>query len=267
MFISRRQILAAIAAISSAMVLGKTKLAASQNKRATFVLVHGAWHGGWCWKKVKHLLQAVGHNVYTPSLMGMGEHVNMLSPQIDLNTHIQNIVALLEYEDLRDVILIGHSYAGMLITGVAEKVRPRLAQLVYLDAFLPENGKSLMEYWNNPNVDVLVQTQGDGWRVPWTDELFTLEDFGVVDPVDLAWMTPRMGDHPYKTFTQAVQFSQKSVTSLQRTYIQTSEIPFLIEAGQRAKKQGFRYYELLSAQHNAMVTQPQELTEILLNLI
>jgi pimeloyl-ACP methyl ester carboxylesterase len=235
--------------------------------KPTFVLVHGAWHGGWCWKKVTCLLQAAGHNVYTPSLMGMAQHVHMLNPQIDLNTHIQDIVALLEYEDLRDAILVGHSYAGMVISGVAEKARERLAQLVYLDAFLPENGKSLMDYWNNPKVDVLVQTQGDGWRIPWTEELFTQEDFGVVDSADLAWITPRIGEQTYKTFTQPVQLSENAIASLQRTYIQTSEIPFVVEAATRAKKQGFRYYELLTAKHNVMVTQPQELTNILLKLI
>lgn len=237
------------------------------HSKATFVLVHGAWHGGWCWKKVKSLLLSSGHDVYTPSLMGMGEHVHMLSQEIDLNTHIQDIVTLLEYENLCNVILVGHSYAGMVISGVAEKIRERLAQIVYLDAFLPENGKSLMEYWNDPRVDVLVQKLGDSWLVPWTEQLLTLSDLGVINPSDVTWMTPRMGDQPYKTFTQPVQFSKDAIKSLQVTYIQTSELPFFTEAAKRAKAQGFDSYELLTAQHNAMVTQPQELTNILLNII
>jgi pimeloyl-ACP methyl ester carboxylesterase len=100
-------------------------------KRAPFVLVHGAWHGGWRWKKVTPLLQAAGHEVLTPSLTGLGERAHLLGPQIDLSTHVQDITAVLEFEDLHNVVLVGHSYGGMVIAGVAEKAHARLAHLVY----------------------------------------------------------------------------------------------------------------------------------------
>ncbi|HEY9664765.1 MAG TPA: alpha/beta fold hydrolase [Allocoleopsis sp.] len=233
---------------------------------ATIVLVHGAWHGGWCWRKVKPLLQQAGHTVFTPSLMGMGEHIQMLSPQIDLQLHIQNIVSLLEYEDLQDVTLVGHSYAGMVITGAVEYVRDRLSQLVYLDAFLPEPGKSLHDYANEPGLDEIVQQQGKGWLLPWK-AMFAIEHLGVTDPEDIAWMTTQLGDQPYATVTQPVQFSEELINTLPRTYISTSTIPPFAEAATRAKTKGLRYYELHSAGHDAMISQPQALTEILLELV
>jgi pimeloyl-ACP methyl ester carboxylesterase len=113
---------------------------------ATHVLVHGAWHGGWCWRKVTPLLRAAGHEVYTPTLTGLGERVHLGGPHIDLEMHIQDIVNVLEYGDLRDVILTGHSYGGMVITGVAERAADRLSHLIYLDAFVPSNGESLLGY-------------------------------------------------------------------------------------------------------------------------
>ena len=117
-----------------------------RKKQATIVLVHGAWHGGWCWKKVVPLLRAYGNDVYAPTLTGLGERSHLLHQQIDLDLHIQDIVAMLDYEDLHDVTLVGHSYGGMVITGVADRERARINKLVYLDAFMPDNGKSLQDY-------------------------------------------------------------------------------------------------------------------------
>src|SRR5574340_886568 len=108
---------------------------------ATFVLVHGGFHGGWCWKKVTPLLRAAGHEVYTPTLTGLGERVHLASPEIDLSTHIQDVVNVLEYEDLREVVLVGHSYGGMVIAGVADRAAPRVAHLVYFDALVAGDGE------------------------------------------------------------------------------------------------------------------------------
>jgi pimeloyl-ACP methyl ester carboxylesterase len=244
----------------------------SQKKSATFVLVHGAWHGGWCWKKVTPLLRAAGHDVFTPTLTGLGERAHLLNPQIDLNTHIQDITAVLEYEDLSNVVLVGHSYGGMVISGVAGKAWTRLTHLVYLDAFLPENGKALKEYNPGAPLDELAQTKGEGWRFSYTwlgppAEGPPAELFGVTDSEDLAWMTPRLGDQPYKTFTQPLRLTVNNGSSLRRTFIQASDAPFFAEAAVRARQQGFRCYELLAAGHNAMVTQPNELAKILLELV
>src|SRR3712207_5745958 len=109
----------------------------------TYVLVHGAWHGGWCWKKVVPLLRTAGHEVYTPTLTGLGERAHLLSPTITLDTHILDVVNVLEYEELLDVVLVGHSYAGAVISGVADRAPTQVAQLVYLDAFVPRDGEAL----------------------------------------------------------------------------------------------------------------------------
>jgi pimeloyl-ACP methyl ester carboxylesterase len=224
----------------------------------TFVLVHGGWHGGWCWKKLTPLLRAAEHQVFTPTLTGLGERSHLLTSEVDLATHVKDIALVLEYEDLQHVVLVGHSYGGMVITGVAEAVGSRVAQLVYLDAFLPENGKSLIDY------AALPPTREGGWRVP---PPATMRDFGVTDETDIAWAEARLGDQPARTFTQPVQLSARTYELLPKTFIQLSEAPWFVEAAERAKQQGFRYYRLLSGGHDAMLSQPNELSQILLELV
>jgi pimeloyl-ACP methyl ester carboxylesterase len=220
---------------------------------ANFVLVHGAWLGGWCWKKVTPLLRAAGHEVFAPTLTGLGERSHLFSPEVGLDTHIEDIVAVLEYEDLTDVILVGHSYAGMVIAGVAQKAAHRLAELVYLDAFLPESGKSLDDYLPAPHPSV------DGRIKP----LDLRTAFGVSSEPDIAWAAPRLSDHPARADSQPVDLSR--TVNLRQTYIRCSNnFPFFVESAERAKRQGFRFYELMSANHCPMVTQPDELVKILL---
>ena len=112
----------------------------------TFILLHGAWHGGWCWRFVAPALRYAGHNVYTPTLTGLGERAHLARPEIDLKLHVQDVVALLEMEDLQDIVLLGDSYGGMVVTGVADRCAARISRLVYLDAFVPENGKCALDY-------------------------------------------------------------------------------------------------------------------------
>jgi pimeloyl-ACP methyl ester carboxylesterase len=176
----------------------------------TFVLVHGAWHGGWCWKKLTPLLRAADHQVFTPTLTGLGERSHLLTPEVDLDTHIKDIASVLEYEDLRHVVLVGHCYGGMVIAGVAEALSTRVAQLVFLDAFLPESGKALTDYAPLPPM------RDDGWRVPVPG---TGRDSGVTDESDIAWTDPRLGDQPYRTFTQPVQLSARMYESFPITFI------------------------------------------------
>ncbi len=223
---------------------------------ATFVLVHGAWFGGWCWKNVTPLLRAAGHEVFAPTLTGLGERSHFFSPEIGLDTHVEDIVAVLDYEDLTGVILVGHSYAGMVIAGVAQKAAHRLAELVYLDSFLPESGKSLDDYLPAPHPSV------DGRIKP----LDPRTAFGVRREPDIAWMAPRLRDHPARAFSQPVALSP--TITLRQTYIQcSSEFPCFVESAERAKRQRFRFFELMSANHCPMVTQPDELVKILLALV
>ena len=224
------------------------------NDHSVYVLVHGAWHGGWCWKKVKVLLEDRGHTVYTPTLTGLGERSHLLTPQVDLSTHIEDIVSMIEYEDLYHVILVGHSYAGMVISGVAGRVANRISQLVYLDAFLPEDKKSIVDYLIVPSLNTIVSSKGDGWRIPF---LGTIEDLGVTDRKDIDWAKPRVGDQPYKTFTETINLTQPG-SNIPGTFIQLSRFPWFVDAGERAKRMGFTYYQMLSGGHNAMISAPKE---------
>ena len=139
-------------------------------QRRTFVLVHGAWGGGWAWAAVARLLRDSGHDVYTPTLTGLGERVHLRNPEIALDTHVQDVVNVLEYERLSKVVLVGWSYGGMVVTPVAERVPERLARLVYLDAFVPEDGESLIDLMGPEVTAQMVQAaqaMGDGWRIPF----------------------------------------------------------------------------------------------------
>ena len=172
---------------------------------ATFVLVHGGWAGGWQWREVASLLRAAGHEVFTPTLTGLGERVHLASPDVGLDTHIQDILMVLEYEELRDVILVGYSYSGMVITGVAERAPERLAHLVYLDAYVPRDGESLLDMLGPDAaafIEQAAQAYGDGWRIPH-------------DPPD----APRRTPHPLKTGQQPVSLTNPAAAALPRTFI------------------------------------------------
>jgi pimeloyl-ACP methyl ester carboxylesterase len=255
--ISRRRILEALE-VSPLSAVVTAAPAVMQPKAVTFVLVHGAWHGGWCWKKLTPLLKAAGYPVLTPTLTGLGERSHLISPDVGLTTHIEDIAGVLEYEDLHDVVLVGHSYGGMVIAGVAEKEGLRLAQLVYLDAFLPEDGKSVKDY------ATLNPTREDGWRVPVPG---SAPRFGVTDAQEIAWMEKRLGDQPNKTFTEPIRMSSEKNRSVQRSYIQCTKSPFFSEAAERAKKNGFRSRELFEGGHDVMITKPELLAKVLLELV
>jgi pimeloyl-ACP methyl ester carboxylesterase len=136
---------------------------------ATIVIVHGALTGGWRWKEVRQALLAVGHEVYAPTLTGLGERSHLASPAIDLDTHMQDVLNVVEFEDLHDVVLVGHSYGGMVITAVADRAPARLARLIYLDALLPRDGECVYDMF--PPEDRAAEEEqarlyGDGWRIP-----------------------------------------------------------------------------------------------------
>ena len=133
------------------------------------MLVHPAWFGGWCWSKVTPGLRAQGYMVHAPTLTGLGERAHLARPEVALATHVEDVVNVLQYEDLNRVVLVGNSSGGMVITGVADQVPERIAQLVYLDAFVPQDGQSLLDMVapdRRPAFDALVQKEGQGWLLP-----------------------------------------------------------------------------------------------------
>jgi pimeloyl-ACP methyl ester carboxylesterase len=186
---------------------------------------------------------------------------------VDLDTHIADIVSLLEAEDLKGVILVGHSYAGMVITGVVARAPERIAQVVYLDAFLPEDGQCLNDYSvGAPGYAENVRVNGEGWRLPFEGTL-TLEALGVTDPADVAWMAPRMRDQPYRTFTQPVRLAAGWPGPVRPVYLLSSERPHYLEASERAASKGFHLLRIPGAGHDAMITRPVEVADALLTLI
>jgi len=208
-----------------------------------------------------------GHDVSTPTLTGLGDRSHLLTQDIDLDTHIQDVEALLNYEDLSDVILVGHSYGGMVITGVADEAPMKLARLVYLDATAPTVGESLLSM--NPPAfrDAVLEASeidGDGWRVP----PFSLSTMGVYDPEDVAWVEPKLRDHPLASIRQPLQFHRSTIETIPRSYVRCKEgAPNVNEtaARMRANKDG-DYVEIESG-HDAMVTVPIELAEALVSQI
>ena len=133
---------------------------------ATFVLVHGAVVGGWCWRWVTPHLRAVGHEVYTPTLTGLGERVHLAGPHVNLDTHIEDVVNVLRYEDLTGVVLVGWSYGGMIVAGAAERAPERIGHLVYLDSDVPRDGDTSAPPSQHAAREALARDHGDGWRVP-----------------------------------------------------------------------------------------------------
>lgn len=241
---------------------------------ATFVLVHGAWYGGWCWRKVTPLLRASGHEVYTPTLTGLGERSHLAHPLIGLETHVQDIVNVLSYEELEGVILVGHSNGGTLITAVSHRVPDRLAHLVYLDAFVPDAGQATIDLITYPRQhwEDRVRAEGDGWLipslapVPWED--FCRDVWQMTDESDRRWVVDRLGPTPFKTFTDPIARIDPAAARLSRTYLRCRRHPsptFDRHTAMSQQATGWRYHALESA-HCPMVTAPRELAEILLDI-
>src|SRR5271169_3632673 len=189
------------------------------SSRKTFLVCHGAWGGGWSWKKMHPLMQAAGHRLLTPTYTGLGEREHLATPSVDLETHIQDILNVIRYEDLRDIVLLGHSYGGMVATGVADRARDRVAQLIYIDAFVPEKGQCLLDLLPESERQRMLQLakSGDGWRVPPNP---TPPD---TPPADVEWLTPRRVDMPIKCFEGPLKLHGGELKLL-RSYIYATRV-------------------------------------------
>ena len=242
-------------ALAAAGSIGGGAAGAAEGGR-TFVVAHGAWSSGWSWKKMHPLLAGRGHRLYTPSYTGLGERAHLARPEIDLDTHITDVVNVLVYEDLRDVVLIGHSYGGMVATGVADRARERLARLVYLDAFVPDDGQSLADLTGG--AERLRESAVDGWLVPPNpvpDD--TPEE-------DLEWIAARRMRHPLGTFVQPLTLTRGPLT-LARDYILCTKSETFAPYAARARKQGWPVHEIDSS-HNPHITIPRELADLLVKI-
>ncbi|MGY2078446.1 alpha/beta fold hydrolase [Modestobacter sp. SYSU DS0657] len=228
---------------------------------STFVLVHGAWHGGWCWDRVAPLLRAAGHEVHAPTLTGLSERAHLLSPQVGLDTHTEDVVRLIEVLDLRDVVLVGHSYAGHVISMVADRVPERIRRRVFLDAFVGSDGETAVSlqpetvahHWAESAAE-----QGFGWLVP----VRKLSVLGVTEQADVDWLTPRLTAHPWKTYTDPLRLSG-AADGVPAAFIEcVSWMRVFQSQADRARERGWPVHELETG-HEAMVTAPKALADVL----
>ncbi|WP_433754900.1 alpha/beta fold hydrolase [Nocardia sp. CA-135398] len=237
-----------------------------------FLLVHGAWHSGRCWQRVVPLLESAGHQVHAPSLTGYGDKAHLLGPDVGLDTHVADVIELIKDKDLTNVVLVGHSYAGLVISSAANEIPDRIAHLVYLDAMVPEDGETAVDVqpMSQHLIDLAVSS-GSDWRIPPLPEQpapFGL--FGVTDPADIAWLRTILSDQPVRCLQQPVRLDNPAVNAIPRTHIHCvgatpagitrRAIPAIQPNGSAAQ-----VWELPTG-HDCMITMPAELSELLLKL-
>jgi pimeloyl-ACP methyl ester carboxylesterase len=227
---------------------------------ATFLVAHGAWSAGWAWKKMRPLLRERGHELWTPTHTGLGERAHLASPGIDLETHIADLLGVLRFEDLKEVILIGHSYGGMVATGVADRARERIAALVYVDAFAPRDGDSVFSLTPDRRAAAIeaARQSGDGWKMPPNPMPPDTPE------ADQAWAMPRRIPQPLKTFEQELRLHHGELT-LPRHYIYCRRCPpddRFRQFYERARREGWGHHEI-DASHNPHITAPIALAALL----
>jgi pimeloyl-ACP methyl ester carboxylesterase len=232
---------------------------------ATFVLVHGAMHGGWCWRQVRRLLGERGHVVHCPTLTGQGERRAALTPEIGIETHVSDIDELLWFEDLSDVHLVLHSYAGVLAGALAERAEQRLASIVYLGAFVTGPGESLLDV-EPPEVAERYRRQvaeaGDGWFLPATDAF--LQQWGIDDDAQRLWVGPRLTDFPFRCQIEPTQFDPGPLQRLRKVYVAHTDppLPSLGRFAEAASTAGWETHELACG-HDMMLAAPGATADLL----
>src|SRR5262245_35876356 len=278
--LSRRDLLRAAGCSASLLGMMSTPLAARAMKAQAmkpkvFVLVHPAWHGGWFWKKVVPLLRQKGHPVFTPTLTGLGERSHLARAEIGLDVHVTDVVNVLKYEDLRDVVLVGHSSSGAVITGVADRTPAQIALVVYLDAFVPEDGQAVLDLVTPERrrvMEDLVKTEGNGWLLPrfaptpW--ETIVRDMWGVTDDDDARWMLERLAPTPFGHLKDPVHRTNPAAEKVPRAYIRCRQFrnPRFDQHAEMAQRSSLWRYRELAAPHHAAVTMPDNVTDLLLQL-
>jgi pimeloyl-ACP methyl ester carboxylesterase len=261
-------------AAAALAVRGRGQSAAQDGPAATFVLVHGAWAGAWIWRDIIPLLRAAGHEVYASTATGMGDRVHLAAPEIDLATFVTDVVNLLEYEDLHDVTLVGWSYGGMTITGVAERVPERLAQVVYLDAAVPADGENAYDVLGAPpearaaDAAAAEAAGTPGFVLPIADMVRAQAK----DPAAAEWLLAKLVPQPVASFTQPIRLGEAAALP-PRVYLYATEGKeepfwgFTVRAAERARAEpGWRVRDLAD-NHFAPINSPQATVEALLSLV
>ena len=270
--ITRRGFLKASSAATAGAVtaVGNTGIASVTDKPRTFVLVHGAWHGGWCWRRVADVLRARGHRVFAPSLTGLGDRAHLFSKDISLQTHVEDILSVVETEELSDFVLVGHSYGGMVISGVADTLRERVSRYVYLDARVPSDMSPGASFsWSGFDTPEIrearlksVREQGKGVALPPPPP----SAFAVTKPSDVAWLQRHLRPMPVQTYIGTFTFKSSGSNGLKRTYIAAIKPPYalLVSTHNRIRGDHTWSFTTIEAGHDSMVTAPDELASLLM---
>jgi pimeloyl-ACP methyl ester carboxylesterase len=254
---------AALAASAGGLTLASTASRAQVRGGAkTYVLVHGAWHGGWCWRRVSDLLEGHGHKVFAPTLTGLGERSHLISRDVNASTHIQDIVNVLSWENLSDVVLVGHSYGGVVISGVAESSADKISSIVFLDAFMPSDGESLVERASATTKGVIsaaIEHNDVSIKSP------PASAFGVEES-DRAWVDSKITPQPIATFTEKASYTGARNRIARKTYMRAkaySSPTFDANLDRAKADNSWNTYEF-DCGHDVMIIQPEHLTEQLL---
>lgn len=278
--LGRRAVLGGAAGMTAAGIAGRlaAPAVAAQDDPATFVLVHGAFAGAWAWRDVIPVLRAGGHNVYATTATGMGDRVHLADPAIDLDVYITDVVNVLEYEDLHDVTLVGHSFGGFIIAGVAEQVPERLARLVYLDAIVPEDGQNNYEFWGYDDEGIGFEYRmGEeaGWpgfevvHAGFEEFLRTL----ITDPATADWYLAKMTPQPVAVSAQPIVLGNPAAADIPRAFVfctedaGTAEENPLVAVAERVSADPAWTFLELAANHMVIVNDPQATAEALLSLV
>jgi pimeloyl-ACP methyl ester carboxylesterase len=261
---TRRTILGGIAASAGLMSMIGETTAQAQGIQKTFVLVHGAWHGGWCWRRVSDLLEKKGHKVLTPTMTGLGERSHLIDPKVNHATHVTDIVNVIKWEGLKDIVLVGHSYGGAIISAVAEQAGDSIGSIVFLDAFVPENGDSLATKSSQPvreAIAALVE-KGETAMKPVPAAVFR------VNEKDRAWVDAKCTPHPVASLTDKITITGARDRIAKKAYIRAKGYPSVPFDGYHDKLKataGWRVYEVPCG-HDAMVDMPDRVAEILIEV-
>jgi pimeloyl-ACP methyl ester carboxylesterase len=235
----------------------------SSGAAATFVLVHGAWHGGWCWRRLEDLLRARGHRVFSPTLTGLADRSHLASSGVTLSTHVEDVARLIRWEGLTDVVLCGHSYGGMVVSGVAEAAPAgAIGSIVFLDAFLPADGRSLLDYTTSAGREggpMVEEGEATGLVSPIPAEVFG------VNEADRAWVDAMCTKQPYATLTQGLKLTGARERIARKAYVLATgwaNASFPVFAEKVKGLADWRYYEVACG-HDVMLDAPERLAEIL----
>ncbi len=238
----------------------------ANSRSKTYVLVHGAYHGAWCWKPVATRLRAMGHEVYTPTLTGLGERSHLMGIRPTLQTFIEDVAQVVRYEDLSNVILVGHSFAGSVVTALADRMPERLSHLVYLDALILQSGQAPADAAPPEAIEIYKQrAEASGFvSIPPGP----LEFFGIVEPQMVEWVGARVTPHPYQTYFDKLVLQHPVGNGLPTTYVAVSNpyFPNIASSRQFAReKAGWTYLEIPTA-HDAMLLMPDEVARMLADI-